>query len=377
MIQGSVDDVSTDKVIGWVYSSSINNPLKVQAIIDQRVIGEALADVFRPDLARASLGSGNCGFEIRFENSIDPSYLPFVETRLVGSTLLIPRTNIAGFSDYLLDVYRRYPFVGRYPSILGGLWTDRSDATALLKARADLGIVKSRDSSILSRFINDGLIVVDADLEPETALGESGTSKLAKSKTGRHSRKTQAEGSDQTGVHDVMPIIERTFFHGTTLRLLAAILDDNPIAVRAETIRGTEQSYVQSSALDELPSPAECVTLLLAQADGVSVEVIRGSHRFPEFSGDGISRWVPEGRDRVAAMEQLANVYNDAFRVSPTQFAIIGPGLIHRVHHSGPSSAVRLLVLPSRQGSVRFQQRAPEEESLHPSGARIWFSQLS
>jgi hypothetical protein len=348
MIQGSLDALSGERAVGWAYSSLAREALKVQATIDNQIIGEAIADLFRPDLAHAGLGSGHCGFEIRFQKVVDPIYWPFVDVRPSGGTLALPRTSTAGFSDYFSSLYRRYPCVGRYASVLGGLWTDRSDATALLKARVDTGVIAQVDAGILSRFIQEGLVVCDlgAQRKPESL----------------------PRGDD-------VAVSSCVFFHEDTLRLLRVILEDHPIAVKAYVCRPGEKIYAQPSAWDDVPSPPECVGLIVPLANAeVFVEVLRGSHRFPEFSSDGTSRWTTEGRARANAASSYPNVFADDFRIAAGGVAVLGPGVIHRVRVASAKQALRLLALPSRLGSVRFRQQTPAGELTHGSGARMWIA---
>ena len=354
MIHGSVDDVNIKRVVGWVHSSEAKEALKVQATINNRVIGEAVADQFRPDLAAAKFGSGHCGFEIRFKNVIDAAYLPFVETRLAGGTLVLPRTSTGGFSDYFSALYKKFPNVGRYPSILGGLWTDRSDANALLKARSDIGRVTQSDSGVLSRFINEGLVLTDLSGGTEAGLAQALQPKGVGSLTGKKAS-SQPEVPLQAAPSEITALtISNVFFHERTLQLLSAVLEDNPIAVKATVVKESEKDYSQTSNWEELPSPAESLSLIVPVGEDVSVEVLRGSHWFPEFAADGTSRWTIDGRDRVAAAASAPNAYSDVFSIPSQSIAMVGPGLIHRVCASKSSRAIRILVLPlaTRRGAL-------------------------
>jgi hypothetical protein len=378
MIHGSVDDVNTKRVVGWVHSSSLEKEaFKVQATINNRVIGEAIADLFRPDLAAAKVGSGHCGFEISFDNAIDAAYLPFVEIRLAGGTLVLPRTTIGGFSDYFSGLYKKYPSVGRYSSILGGLWTDRSDANALLKARADVGRVAQGDSGVLSRFINEGLVIVEPSADQESAPARAALPKSAASEHGRGNSSPAPSRTLSDTAAEVSATIAKSFFQDDILRLLGIVLEDNPIAVKASMYKDSEKSFCQMSSWEELPSPAECLGLIVPLEDGVSVEVLRGSHWFPEFTADGTSRWTVEGRTLLSSAALAPNIYTDMFTIPPRGIAVLGSGVIHRVLASVSSPAIRILVLPSRQGSARFRQQAPADELTHRSGARIWLSELT
>ena len=60
--RGSVDSVGSREIIGWAYSADHPHGLVVQAVINNEVIGDALANLARPDLVGVGLGDGNCGF---------------------------------------------------------------------------------------------------------------------------------------------------------------------------------------------------------------------------------------------------------------------------------------------------------------------------
>jgi hypothetical protein len=54
-------------------------------MLDGRVIGEAPAELPRPDLVSAGLGDGRCGFQIALYDAADAALLPFVAVRLFAA----------------------------------------------------------------------------------------------------------------------------------------------------------------------------------------------------------------------------------------------------------------------------------------------------
>src|ERR1700761_1909947 len=74
-VRGSLDVVSTTGVLGWAYAAEDRAKLIVQALLNNAVIGESVANVHRADLAAVGMGDGNCGYKIDFYQEIDERYL--------------------------------------------------------------------------------------------------------------------------------------------------------------------------------------------------------------------------------------------------------------------------------------------------------------
>lgn len=349
MVRGVVDGVNTKSVSGWAYSPNPGERLSVEAVINDQVIGKAVANRPRPDLAAAGFGDGNCGFEIPFANELESAYLPFVQVMLASTDLELRRWGIGGFGEYFRALYQRHPHAGRFASVYGGLWTDRVDAAALLKGRADIGIVAPDQANFLSRFIQDGAIVVRGSKAGVRGNGQRSTA------------------------NDLTSVVAAALFDESVLGAMRAILDDHPVAVRADVLGDDEQGFAQMSALEDLPSPAECLGFVFpADEHGtVAVDVVRGSHRFPEFLPDGLSRWTHVAGARVAQTMLDGEMPVDRYSAALGNGILVGPGSLFRIR-VGSARGVRLLILPARLSLVRFVQRAPAGELTHESGARIW-----
>ena len=349
MIRGSVDAITGKQVSGWIYSDARAEPVLVEAVINDQVVGTAVADMARPDLAQAGFGEGNCGFEIRFENEINSVYLPFIQVRMAGTDLELRRWAAAGFQDFFRAFYQRYPHAGRSASVLGGLWTDRSDASALLKGRADIGVLAAGEANCVARFINEGAVVI-----------AGGAIKGSPSVAGR-------------GRPDDLPaVVAEILFDATVLRILRGILDDNPVAIRADVVAAEPSGHLQMTAVEDLPSPAECLGLIFPSRDKtVAVDVVRGGHRFPEFLPDGSSRWTHAAADRIAKATLSPELPVDRHLIPKGSALLLGPGTLFR-NRAAAGTAIRVLVLPARLSRLRFHQTPPIGELAHESGARIW-----
>ncbi len=108
-LRGSVDSLDVEGASGWIFDGDRGRPVVVQAMLDGRVIGEAPAELPRPDLASAGLGDGRCGFQIAFYDAVDPGLLPFVAVRPQGGDVELPRTNLTGFGEYFRALHARFP----------------------------------------------------------------------------------------------------------------------------------------------------------------------------------------------------------------------------------------------------------------------------
>jgi hypothetical protein len=348
MIRGSVDTITSKFASGWIYSDAQKESLSVQAMINDEVVGKALANLQRPDLEAAGFGDGRCGFEIQFTNEINSLYLPFIQVMLAGTDLELRRWAGAGFGDYFRALYQRYPNTGRSASVLGGLWIDRTDASALLKGRTDIGVLAPREANCVARLIQDGVFVMARD------------------------RKENATSSGQRASSDLVAAVADAMFDEDVLKILRAILDDHPVAVRADAVKSGEKDFIQMSAIEELPSPAECLGLICPEDEqAISVDVVRGGHRFPEFLSDGLSRWAHAAAERNVTASLSPDLPVDRHLVPRGSSMFISPGTLYRIG-AAAGGALRILVLPSRLSLLRFHKKAPRGELTHKSGARIW-----
>ena len=369
-IRGSVDVVAFDRATGWI-ADVHGRPLAVEAMLDNQIIGQAVASLPRPDLGGAGLASIECGYEVAFYRHIDPCYLPFVSVRLAGSDLALPRTTLSGFIDVMAPLYARFPAAARYRSLLGGLWTDRSDSRAALDGRVAIGVVRADLVPLLDSFIATGRLVLP---------GEGGGS--AGSAGG-----WSAGGGD--GRRDLALLLAR-WLDEATLRLLASVLEDQPVVI-LEGAAMAEPGFRQAGEGD-LPSPAECLTLLLVGGGTPAVlETVGGGHALPEFSQGGTSRWLMTGAE---IGEQLAATHAARLEetvLAPGDLVVLAPGTLYRLRprhepewggqdrggqdrgaqEPGGISVLRAHALPARLGSLRAGQGRSIVLDA-PLGTRIW-----
>lgn len=341
--RGSVDSVGGREIVGWAYSADHPHGVVVQAVINNEVIGDALANHARPDLAGVGLGDGNCGFIINLRREIDPLYLPFIAVKLQGGDAELPRSGALGFGEFFSTFYRQHPGAGRARSVFGGLWTDRTDAAAVLKGKTAIGQIGSAAAAAIAPLVHSGISVFAGG-------ARSGV------------RQTAAEFAGSV-VDDQL-----------TLAVLRAVLEDNPIVLSTSNpATENSRSWTQTSAHNPSPSPAECVTLIAVAAKDaeIELEIVRDSHKLPEFTRVGMSRWASQ--DAQAGLElALANQSMvDAYTIRAGSVALLGAGTIYRVLRGKDSSGLKLLCVPARALPVQLEVAEKSDELVSERGVRL------
>lgn len=313
-ILGSVDTLTETGVTGWAFAPDLREPLTVQAVLDNRILGETAADMHRADLENVGFGDGRCGYAIKFYEQIDPRYLPFIAIKLAHGEVEFPRTTMSGYGEFFTALYKRYPLCGFSRSVFGGLWTERSDAMAVLHGRVEAGMIKPDQQAPLGLFIQNGYL-----------------------------RLAASESSARGPLRPMHQAIGILADRGVAT-ILQTLLEDRPVALSAESLGAEEVRFRQPSGVEALASPAECVAIVAPMADrSVQIDVVRGSHRFPEFTAGGTSRYLPGGS--LAAEQVTAQHLIDSVTIGPDSVAVIGPGTIYSV--AGP--ALQAICVPSRQ----------------------------
>ena len=100
-------------------------------------------------------------------------------------------------------------------------------------------------------------------------------------------------GGNFSSGYDMKEIASAVLQLKPVMNLLHQILEGPPLALSAKVVEGPDDAVHQPSTLEALPSPAECLSLVVPLNEGtVELEVVRDSHLFPEFTAEGHSRWV-------------------------------------------------------------------------------------
>ena len=215
----------------------------------------------------------------------------------------------------------------------------------------------------LAAFLQAGFAVLEdvflqvADFAPSSGSGRS--------KGGSGKSTTSQSSFPQELVSAVLQL-------KPVINLLHQLLEGPPLALSAQTVDGADDGFHQPSSLETLPSPAECLCLIVPLSEGsVELEVVRDSHQFPEFTAEGYSRWV----NRPAVATEIAlreHGMVDRYAVQPGSVIVISPGLIHRVRTEPGKPATRILCTPSRHAPLERMMESASREVVLESGARVW-----
>jgi glycosyltransferase involved in cell wall biosynthesis len=89
--EGFVDLISPQEIAGWVRRVASEEPVDVEIVQADRVLGNVTADILRADLAEAGKGSGRHGFSFRFglDATGDSEPSP-IQVRVRDSTYIVP-----------------------------------------------------------------------------------------------------------------------------------------------------------------------------------------------------------------------------------------------------------------------------------------------
>jgi hypothetical protein len=366
IMRGSVDSLTATGAQGWIFTGGMGEDVVVQALLNGNIVGEATADIARPDLAAAGFGDGRCGFAIEFYDAVEAAKLPFVAIRPVGTDVDLPRTSLTGFGDFFRTLHTRRPGSGHHRSVFGGLWTDRADAARLLAGRVAAGATPADLEPTLRAFIDDGYAVLRSALAPVGFSAAEAT--LVDSLEAGRPLDPRAEYAARRLLEALPGIV----FRDVPLRTLRGLLDDNPTAYRAEIARGDEARFTQPSAAEALSSPAECVMVLTcAGEDGLLLDIVRGSHALPEFTPDGRSRWLADGAAGIelAALQGMAV---ETVEVGPRDIAIVAAGTLYRIRTPDTAAGLSVWCSPARVTPDAFITGTVGTFTVrHHSGAKL------
>lgn len=343
MVRGAIDSLTSGEARGWAYAPDRADPVMVQAVLNHEIVGQAVADLYRADLAAAGVGDGHSGYVMKFLRPIDPLYFPFIAVKLDGGDAELPRASTLGFGAFFSALHHAWPASGRHRSVLGGVWTDRTDAAALLAGKCAIGQIPPALAPALGELIRTGFALRDLPALPPVTDWQAALPGCA------------AALLDQPAL----------------LALLRAVLEDNPLLVAADWAAAETTALEQPSTAIASPSPAECLALVLPFGAGVVLDILRDGHVLAEFTPDGVSRWAGGGRGAAAAIV-AGNGLLDCHTLAPDRVAVLGPGTLYRLRCPPGNAALRLLCLPARLLPLAIATDSLRREILCAGGARLW-----
>jgi hypothetical protein len=133
------------------------------------------------------------------------------------------------------------------------------------------------------------------------------------------------------------------------------------------------RSWGQSSAQNTSPSPAECLTLIAVQGKDavIELEVVRDSHKLPEFTRVGVSRWTSEHAQASLELALANQSMVDTYTIRAGAVALLGAGTIYRILRSKDSSGLKLLCVPARALPIQLELAEKSDELVSERGVRL------
>lgn len=368
-MKGSVDQVTAEGSVGWLFAEASGRKPVVQAYLRHRLMGQAVADLYRPDLEQVGLGDGRHGFEIRFDETIDPGYLPFISIRPEGYDLAIPSHGNKGLIDLVRRIAGEYPTASRHRSVLGGLWTDRLDAPALLAGRLATGSVHGQARRPLSDLISRGVAKLAGGTHEAGNRPRPGPHEIDLiTQVAQFPRQADMEEA----LRPALSSLADFFFNETLVHVLRGAFDDHPVAYRIDVLASPQSGFAQACAVEILPSPGECALLYMCAGAGARVDIVRDSHELAEFSDSGQSRWTAQGNAAIRELVEAKGASIEAMELDWPDMLLVGPGTVHRVVAQPGCPVLRVLLAPRRVTPTRFLSgEGSWLEVTHASGARL------
>lgn len=364
MISGSIDKLTPRGAVGWIYRADTETPARLRAFIDGELIGETVADLYRPDLHQVGLGDGHCGFEMSFGRILTEQQLPFVKIKPESIDLSLSLTEKTIYLDLLHAVMRESAGAGRNRSVLGGLWTDRTDAAQVLAGRIATGSCPAELQPMLQELIQNGFVVLHGALAPKGLQAKDAAALALLGKP--------AIGEVDAELKDLLDTMAKLLFRESAVKLLRTVFDDHPVAYRLDRVAG-ETQFHQAAVVEALPSPAECMLLYVGLPGSTGrIEYIRDSHELAEFGPKGLSRWTKEGAGELGQLAELQGLSVAEVEITNLDLVLVSPGLVHRVAGGQDAPVLRGFLAPRRVTPTRFLSGLGAwSEATHVSGARI------
>ena len=84
-LRGVIDIATGEMIRGWAWQAEHpDTPARLEILVDDRVIGQVVANENRPDVRKAGHGDGRCGFSLRLAEPLPPRTPHVVRLRRVS-----------------------------------------------------------------------------------------------------------------------------------------------------------------------------------------------------------------------------------------------------------------------------------------------------
>ena len=222
-----------------------------------------------------------------------------------------------------MDPYREPPFVPRYRSQFGGLWTDLNNAQEVLQGKVELGSIDKREAETLRGFIENGYAVFPSavprrhikrlleDFEkvwigklPDTWVGCQEGARSCTRKIQPNDRERADLSVRLLDPYETLESARVVMFNETIAGFLKLIFERPPMAFQGLSFyRGSRQPMHRDTAFVRISSPMELAAAWIALEDieegSGELEYYPKSHLFPDFLFEGKYKWHPPGNQEI------------------------------------------------------------------------------
>jgi hypothetical protein len=245
----------------------------------------------------------------------------------------------------------------RFRSQFGGLWTDLSNAHALLVGKVATGAITAYESTLVRQFIDRGFVLLPKAVDVEVAdrvlrdyerivSGEVYRKASYWDATGHHIEAANRENTLELeakilDMHEASDAAQEAIFSPAIARFLNIIFERPALAFQSlGFLRGSQQGVHRDTAFVRVSSSEEFVASWIALEDiqpgSGELEYYVGSHALPDYLFSGTARWATPGHPEVSgysdalhAMARDANLEFQQFRPKKGDALIWAAELMH------------------------------------------------
>ncbi len=249
------------------------------------------------------------------------------------------------------------PVRPHFRSQFGGLWTDLSNAEALLAGKVATGAISAYEGSLARQFIERGFVllpkavdveVVDRVLEDveDVVSGKIHRKASFWDSTGHHIEPANRENTLEReakilDMHEASEAAQQALFSPAIARFLNIIFERPALAFQSlGFLRGSQQGIHRDTAFVRVSSSEEFVASWIALEDiqpgSGELEYYIGSHALPDYLFSGTARWATPGHPEISgysealhAMAREANLEFTQFRPKKGDALIWSAELMH------------------------------------------------
>ncbi|WP_149539758.1 phytanoyl-CoA dioxygenase family protein [Siccirubricoccus phaeus] len=305
-IRGSIDRLDELLLEGWVLNDDHpESKLAFDVLVNDKVIGRFVADLFRQDLKDADIADGECAFSFQMPQFFGQQDLANLKLRFADSNIFVT----------LPGATKKEETVRATVSRVGGLWIDRSDFIDQVGAKHRAGTLSDALATRLFQFARDGYTVIEKAVAPKLIDRLRGELDelwhtppagllIETFEPDGMMRYIPPDSRWRDGRSKLLDAYARSeaarqvIAAPAVMEFLTALFEDKPKAFQSLNFhRGLQQAMHKDTAYvkvdgNPLAMAASWTALEDIEAGTGEPEYFIGSHRAPDFLFGGFSKWM-------------------------------------------------------------------------------------